>query len=543
MARIRESDGGAAAEAAAQRAAEEAAKRAAEEAARQAAVAAAAAAARAAAAKEGMSRRNSGFEHKALKAAGPVPSQESGTDVVARRTSGFDHKAAGPTPSLQGTAARRASGFDQVAVRRTTGDALRMVVPPAAAPTGPVTGVGNTIPPLTSSEQQRLGSSLPPTGGPQLPWGRNDGFAEPTALAGTIMTRAQEQGLLPQAQLDRSADVANRAIPSQDVRQLTALDVGALAREAGVPVERLDAGQLTQAARLINGATSPQDQRDRIALSLNNLSVASGRQLPELTRQDLEATLWAQAKVPGHALQGLSDEAVRALFSDVNQAVNHPGSTEVRIGNHNLKLSVGDDGALLSTETKPVSIFTKIWEGGLKDALGKAVSVVGPILGKVFKPDLGPAYPTTPEARAQDLARLTAAFGPAIDKLPSDLREVIDQIRGLGISDVDALRGSHVIIEDGGAAYDQWRQLGASRRSSSHYSDVDSQQYQLIFPGVGPMLFGKDAAGNTFFQFEGHAEEDPAHAEDFKNYALSGLNIGPGGASPHNDSNPIRVGG
>lgn len=504
-----------------------------------------------------MSRRNSGFEHRALKPAGPMPSQASGTDLVARRTSGFDHRTAGPTPSLQGSAARRASGFDQVAVRRTTGEALRAVVPSAAGG-GPVAGVGTSIPPLTPAEQQRMGAALPPNGGPQVPWGRNDGVPEPTALAGTMMARAQAQGLLPQTQIDRSADVANRSVPTQDVRQVSSMDVAAMAREAGIPVERLDAGQMTQAARLINGATSPQDQRDRIALSLNNLSVAANGQIPQLSRKDMEAIMWAEAKVPAHATQGLTDAEVRSAFLDVTRAVNQPGTHALEIGQQNLELNVAADGSLQGTRSKRDGVFTRAF-AAIGTALAPAIAAVTDWARKNIMPglaslsaalgftrpnELGPAYPTTPEARAQDQGRLEARFGPAIAQLPPYMREVIDQLRGLGIDITDMLRGSHVIIADGGANYERWSQLGGTTRTSSHYSGVDTQQFELDFPGVGPMLFGKDASGNTWFQFEAHPlSEGVEHFKDYLNYLSTGLSIGPGGTSPHLDANPIRVGG
>src|SRR6185295_10256773 len=211
-----------------------------------------------------------------------------------------------PSLGARDRLARRDSAFEGTA-------RLPARVTPDLRPMGP----GPSIPPLSPEEQQALGSALPPTGGPQMPWSRNDGYPQPTALAGTMMARAREQGLLSTSQVDRSASVANRAVPDAQLRQLSAGDVGAMAREAGVPVERLDPGQLQQASRLINGATTPQEQRDRIALSLNNLSVAAGGRMPELSRQDMQAMLWAEAKVPGHAVEGLSDSALRGVFSQV----------------------------------------------------------------------------------------------------------------------------------------------------------------------------------------------------------------------------------
>lgn len=411
------------------------------------------------------------------------------------------------------------------------------------------------IPPLSPAEQQRLGSALPPGGGPQMPWSRNDGHPEPTALAGTMMSRAQEQGLLKPEQVTRSASVANRSVPNEQVQQFSASDVGAMAREAGVPVERLDPGQLQQASRLINGATTPQDQRDRIALSINNLSVAAGGQMPELSRQDMTSMLWAEGRIPGHALHDLSDSELRGAFNDVTRATNHPGSHELKVGEHSVNLAVGQDGALQRTETKPPGFWSQL--GGAVAAPFKALGseVIMPIVNGAFglareglaalgiQPTFGPPYPTTPEGRAQDEARIQAQLGPAIDQLPPWQREVIDQVRGLGVSDSDLFRASHVVVNDGGRLYEQWRNLDVTPRSSSHYGNVDAQQYEFDFPGVGPMLFGVDARGNTWFQFEAHsgAGVNPAHVLDYLKYQVSGLQVGPAGTSPHTDSNPIRV--
>ena len=449
-----------------------------------------------------------------------------------------------PSLGARDRLARRDSAFEGTA-------RLPARVTPDLRPMGP----GPSIPPLSPEEQQALGSALPPTGGPQMPWSRNDGYPQPTALAGTMMARAREQGLLSTSQVDRSASVANRAVPDAQLRQLSAGDVGAMAREAGVPVERLDPGQLQQASRLINGATTPQEQRDRIALSLNNLSVAAGGRMPELSRQDMQAMLWAEAKVPGHAVEGLSDSALRGVFSQVTQATNHPGSHELTVGDHTLDLTVGQDGSLQHTETKPPSFWSRL--GGalaapfvalgthvLKPALDSVLGVVHDGLSAFgIHPTFGPPYPTTPEAQRQDEARIHQQLGQAIDQLPPWQREVLDQVRGLGVSDSDLFRASHVVVNDGGQLYDRWRELGATPRSSSHYPDVHEQQYEFEFPGIGPMLFGLDARGNTWFQFEAHsgAGVNPDHLWDYFKYRLSGLQVGPAGTSPHTDSNPLNV--
>ncbi|MBI3185435.1 MAG: peptidoglycan-binding protein [Myxococcales bacterium] len=241
----------------------------------------------------------------------------------------------------------------------------------AAATEGPASN-------LTEEDVRKLGSALPPDGGTQMMWVRNDGYPEPAALAGTMMQRAQEQGLLGKEQTDASADAANRALPKDEVKQFTAADVAGMAKDAGIALENVDPNQLQQAARLINSATAPQEQRDRIALSLNNLSVAANGKAPELSRQDMVNMLWAQAKIPGHALTKLSDAELKSKLSDITRAANTPGEHKLKVGSHDVKLSVSDDGSLAKTETKKPSFLSKLGKIA-KIGLAAASFIPGPI--------------------------------------------------------------------------------------------------------------------------------------------------------------------
>jgi len=68
--------------------------------------------------------------------------------------------------------------------------------------------------------------------------------------------------------------------------------------------------------------------------------------------------------------------------------------------------------------------------------------------------------------------------------------------------------GGHVVMEDGGAHYDNWcaqlnaRELRGGKRWSSHYKTVNTQQYEIILPKLGCILFGKTQQGHTWFQNE-----------------------------------------
>ncbi|HEY8209427.1 MAG TPA: hypothetical protein VIG99_18185 [Myxococcaceae bacterium] len=428
------------------------------------------------------------------------------------------------------------------------------------------------VPPLTPEERDRLGSDLPPDGGVQMMWSRNDGYPEPAALAGTQHQRAVEQGLLPRDQQARSADAANRALPGAAVAGFSAEDVASMAKGAGIPLERLDPNQLQQAARLINSATGPQEQRDRIALSLDNLSVAAGGTAPRLSRQDAVNMLWAEGKIPGHALAGLSDAELAASVQEVTRATNAPGDHRLEVGSHRVSLSVGQDGSLLRTETTKPSFLSRVGSaiGDAFSAVGHAIGTVGHViavgaeyaggallgltgaaLDKVglggLLPGVVPSpYPTTPGEVAADQKRIQSDFGAALRNLPPTQRGMLETMRGLGVSDTDILHGSHVVVEDGGNLYDRWRTLpGVRERTSSHYGGGPPQQYEVNFPDIGVVLFGRTPKGETFFQVEAHSNEDIVHhTSDFIQHLLSGhQNVGPAGFSPHSEKEgrEIRV--
>jgi hypothetical protein len=152
---------------------------------------------------------------------------------------------------------------------------------------------------------------------------------------------------------------------------------------------------------------------------------------------------------------------------------------------------------------------------------------------------LGPAYPTTPQAIEAENQRIGAALAGPIANLSPQKAALLEQVRGLGLSDTDIFRGSHVVVSDGGAFYDEWKSLGARPRTSSHYPGLETQQYELEMPGMGVLLFGKDTDRQTWFQMEAHStrlEDLVPHMFDFARHQISGhQNIGPMGYSPHSE--------
>jgi hypothetical protein len=160
---------------------------------------------------------------------------------------------------------------------------------------------------------------------------------------------------------------------------------------------------------------------------------------------------------------------------------------------------------------------------------------------------LGAPYPEKAQrpAREAEIDAQVAKMG-----LPAAQQSVLADLKQLGVSSVDVWQGSHVVVKgDGGALYERWKALGAEQRTSSHYHDVPTAQYQLRFGSHG-LLFGKDADGNTWFQFENHPDKpftkDPLdfieHRLDFVKYKVTGQNVGPFGFSPHAElHDPLQV--
>lgn len=155
----------------------------------------------------------------------------------------------------------------------------------------------------------------------------------------------------------------------------------------------------------------------------------------------------------------------------------------------------------------------------------------------------GHHYPKgTEQARNEDMRIREAAVNKEA-ALPDQYRQVLEEIRAMGISYVDLYHGSHMIIRDEGTHYEQWLLLNAFPRISSHYRDVNTQQYELRLKDIGGLLFGKTKDESTWFQMEAHTsapENALLHVGDYLKHKLEGgVNIGPMGESPRTDQNPI----
>jgi hypothetical protein len=107
----------------------------------------------------------------------------------------------------------------------------------------------------------------------------------------------------------------------------------------------------------------------------------------------------------------------------------------------------------------------------------------------------------------------------------------------------EVMRGAHVEIVDGHAAYHVWRTLKTAKsRASSHQSE--GTQYQVSGPFSKAILFGK-RRDVTWLQLEGHpwsgVQSRLGHIVDFFRYKVTGKNQGPFGSSPYVEKNPLRI--
>jgi len=214
---------------------------------------------------------------------------------------------------------------------------------------------------------RRIGSGLDPNKPPvQTHWSEH--------MVNLVSDHGRKQGGITDEQGGRNGELARVVLSGQGEetpRELGAADVAAVLKMSGVDLSRVDPNQLQSAARYVSGAATLSEQQDKLRKTLDSFQVLEKIGLPKLTRQEMVDQLWGIAKVPGHALQKLSDTEVQKKLQEVLQAVNGgAGKAEIKVGKHNLKLEVGSNGQVTKSSCKQPSFMSKVW---------KAVKVVTPI--------------------------------------------------------------------------------------------------------------------------------------------------------------------
>lgn len=142
-------------------------------------------------------------------------------------------------------------------------------------------------------------------------------------------------------------------------------------------------------------------------------------------------------------------------------------------------------------------------------------------------------------------ANLTKVIDLANQANPDELKILADLMRIKAAQEFfgEVMRGAHVELVDGHAAYHVWRTLrSAKSRASSHQSD--GTQYQVSGPFAKAILFGK-RRDVTWLQLEGHpwsgVKNRVAHIADFVRYKVTGKNQGPYGSSSYVEKSPLRI--
>jgi LysM repeat protein len=188
----------------------------------------------------------------------------------------------------------------------------------------------------------------------------------------TACERGRAQGGVTDADGQAHFELAGRLLEGAAAPVgLGAADLAAALKEAGIPLEKVDPQQLDASARYVSAAASGSEQQDRLRRALDCYQTLASIGAPRLTRQEMVDQLWAAAKVPGHALQKLSDAEVAKTLQQVASAVNGgPGEHQLKVGSYSLKFAVGTSGDLVSSSCKKPGFFSKI---------GSALKKVAPI--------------------------------------------------------------------------------------------------------------------------------------------------------------------
>src|SRR5262249_31053699 len=118
------------------------------------------------------------------------------------------------------------------------------------------------------------------------------------------------------------------------------------------------------ASTYVSQAGTLDDQQQRLRKALDTFQVFEKTGLPKLSRAQAVDELWNVAKVPGHALEKMSDTEVAQKLQEVLATVNAgPGQSEIKVGKHTLKLTVGEGGTVTQSSCKKPGFLSKVWSG------------------------------------------------------------------------------------------------------------------------------------------------------------------------------------
>lgn len=225
--------------------------------------------------------------------------------------------------------------------------------------------------PLSEEDLSSIGRGLDPSAlPPQAVWNEE--------MINTYSEQGRIQGGLTEERGGAHAEIADK-YKFEELVEFQPADVAALVKESGGNLEKTDPNQLMQATAFINEARDPADQQDRVRKTLDTFAVLENSGAPKLEREQMKEQLWAMARVPGHAIEKMSDAQLAKTFQEVAGKINAgPGQSEVKIGNHKLKITVDESGKVTDSSCKKPGFVETLKKVG-KIALTVASFIPGPV--------------------------------------------------------------------------------------------------------------------------------------------------------------------
>jgi hypothetical protein len=157
---------------------------------------------------------------------------------------------------------------------------------------------------------------------------------------------------------------------------------------------------------------------------------------------------------------------------------------------------------------------------------------------------LAPPPPATPAEMEGDAKRIVEALQLPLGRLTRSRTQMLDRIRGLGVSACHFYRAADIVVGGGARLYDELLPLAAGEPAAAQ---PFPQTRRVDIPTLGTLLFGRPATDETLLRFSGHVSElrraAPKLMEYFERLVVKDQNIGPMGISPRTlkANNPVRV--
>lgn len=226
--------------------------------------------------------------------------------------------------------------------------------------------------PRAPSELAELGSGLDPNQiPPQIIWDEE--------MVNHASTEGQRLGGVTQEQVDAHGRLAREVVGAEPNAELNAGDLAALIEETGVDPAKVDPNQLVSATRYVNDAANAEERAERLRKTLTSFTVLSTIGAPPIDDTLMKEKLFQEARVPNHAFEKMSSAEISRVYQEVAADLNGaPGKFEVKVGDHTLKLNIGEHGDVLSSECKKPGFISRLASVG-RAALSIAALIPSPI--------------------------------------------------------------------------------------------------------------------------------------------------------------------